>query len=45
MGEFVTRVKIILRYVQAVEKGELPHNHEIMRQVPPVLRICLIFLN
>ncbi len=27
------RVKIILQYVQSVEKGELPHNHEIMRQV------------
>jgi len=27
------RVKLILEYVKAVEKGELPSNHEIMRQV------------
>eukprot|EP00088_Acartia_fossae_P037829 TRINITY_DN3905_c0_g1_i12.p1 TRINITY_DN3905_c0_g1~~TRINITY_DN3905_c0_g1_i12.p1 ORF type:complete len:328 (-),score=104.68 TRINITY_DN3905_c0_g1_i12:215-1198(-) len=27
------RVKLILQYVKAVEKGELPHNHEIMRQI------------
>lgn len=26
------RVKIILEYVKAVEKGDLPYNHEIMRQ-------------
>jgi len=27
------RVKLILEYVKAVEKGELPQNHEIMRQI------------
>ena len=26
------RVRLILDYVRAVEAGELPHNHEIMRQ-------------
>jgi hypothetical protein len=33
------RVKIILQYVQSVEKGELPHNHEIMRQVIPFSKV------
>jgi len=28
-----SRVKLILEYVKAVEKGEVPHNHEIMRQI------------
>jgi COP9 signalosome complex subunit 6 len=27
------RVRLILQYVQAVEKGELPQNHEILRQI------------
>lgn len=27
------RVKLILEYVKAVEKGELPMNHEVMRQI------------
>jgi len=27
------RVKLILEYVKAVERGELPQNHEIMRQI------------
>lgn len=27
-----SRVRLILDYVKAVEAGELPHNHEIMRQ-------------
>jgi len=27
------RVKLILQYVQAVEKGEVPKNHEILRQI------------
>jgi len=27
------RVRLVLEYVQAVERGDLPHNHEIMRQV------------
>jgi hypothetical protein len=37
------RVKIILSYVQAVEKGELPHNHEIMRQVTTVYLTVVVF--
>ena len=28
-----SRVKIVLEYVKAVERGELEHNHEIMRQI------------
>jgi len=28
-----SRVRLVLEYVKAVERGELPHNHEIMRQV------------
>jgi len=28
-----SRVKIILEYVKAVERGEVEHNHEIMRQI------------
>jgi len=28
-----SRVKLILEYVKAVERGEVPHNHEIMRQI------------
>jgi COP9 signalosome complex subunit 6 len=28
-----SRVRLVLEYVKAVESGELPHNHEIMRQV------------
>ena len=28
-----SRVKLVLEYVRAVERGELEHNHEIMRQV------------
>jgi len=28
-----SRVRLVLEYVRAVEKGELPHNHEIMRQI------------
>jgi len=27
------RVRLILQYVKAVEKGELPQNHEILRQI------------
>ena len=27
-----SRVKLVLEYVRAVERGELEHNHEIMRQ-------------
>ena len=28
-----SRVKLVLEYVRAVERGELEHNHEIMRQI------------
>lgn len=28
-----SRVRLVLEYVRAVDRGELPHNHEIMRQV------------
>jgi len=28
-----SRVRLVLEYVKAVERGELEHNHEIMRQV------------
>ena len=28
-----SRVRLVLEYVRAVERGELEHNHEIMRQV------------
>jgi len=28
-----SRVKLILEYVKAVDRGEVPHNHEIMRQI------------
>ena len=28
-----SRVKLVLQYCRAVERGELEHNHEIMRQV------------
>jgi len=28
-----SRVKLVSEYVKAVERGELPHNHEIMRQI------------
>ena len=28
-----SRVKLVLEYVRAVERGELEHNQEIMRQI------------
>lgn len=28
-----SRVRLVLEYVKAVERGELEHNHEVMRQV------------
>jgi len=28
-----SRVKLVMEYVKAVERGELPHNHDIMRQI------------
>ena len=33
------QVRLVLEYVRAVERGELPHNHEIMRQVCRAIKI------
>ena len=41
-----SRVRLVLEYVRAVERGELEHNHEIMRQVglhlAPLLLNCTL---
>ena len=37
-----SRVRLVLEYVRAVERGELEHNHEIMRQVGLQLALLLL---